>query len=64
MGSQASEARIKAESAFACIGDIIAVERVLYDSGFHVVLEDNLKILAREDPARILYDRRYPHLHR
>jgi hypothetical protein len=32
MGSQASEARIKAESAFACIGDIIAVERVLYDS--------------------------------
>jgi hypothetical protein len=33
---------IQEGSAFACIGDTIAIGRVLYDSGFPIVPEDNL----------------------
>jgi hypothetical protein len=39
-------------SAFAGIGDTIAIRRVLYDSGFPIVPADNLWVPAREDPAR------------
>jgi hypothetical protein len=40
-------------SAFAGIGDTVAIGRVLYDSGFPIVPEDNLWVPARENPARI-----------
>jgi hypothetical protein len=40
-------------TTFADIGDTIAIRRVLYDSGFAIVPEDNLWVLARENPTRI-----------
>jgi hypothetical protein len=52
VGHSASGARIQAGSAFAAIGDTVAIGRVLYDSGFPIVPADNLWVLAREDPAR------------
>jgi hypothetical protein len=52
MGLSASGVRIQAGSAFAGIGDTVAIGRVLYDSGFPIVPADNLWVLAREDPAR------------
>jgi hypothetical protein len=44
---------IQEESAFACIGDTIAIGCILYDSGFPIVLEDNLRIPPRADLSRI-----------
>jgi hypothetical protein len=52
MGHNASGARIQAGSAFAGIGDTVAIGRVLYDSGFSIIPADNLWVPAREDPAR------------
>jgi hypothetical protein len=52
VGQNASGARIQARSAFAGIGDTVAIGRVLYDSGFPIVPADNLWVPAREDPAR------------
>jgi hypothetical protein len=52
VGQVASGARIQAGSAFAGIGDTVAIGRVLYDSGFPIVPADNLWVPAREDPAR------------
>jgi hypothetical protein len=52
MGHSASGVRIQAGSAFASIGDIVAIGRVLYDFGFPIVPADNLWVPAREDPAR------------
>jgi hypothetical protein len=52
MGHSASGARIQAGSAFAGIGDTVAIGRILYDSGFPIVPTDNLWVPAREDPAR------------
>jgi hypothetical protein len=52
MGQNASGARIQVGSAFAGIGDTIAIGRVLYDSGFPIVPADNLWVPARKDPAR------------
>jgi hypothetical protein len=52
MGPNASGARIQAGSAFAGIGDTVAIGRVLYDSGFPIVPADNLWVPAREDPTR------------
>jgi hypothetical protein len=52
MGLSASGARIQAGSAFAGIGDTVAIGGVLYDSGFPIVPADNLWVPAREDPAR------------
>jgi hypothetical protein len=52
VGHNASGARIQAGSAFAGIGDTVAIGHVLYDSGFPIVLADNLWVPAREDPAR------------
>jgi hypothetical protein len=51
MGQNASGAWIQAGSAFAGIGDTIAIESVLYDSGFPIILADNLWVSAREDPT-------------
>jgi hypothetical protein len=51
MGQNASGAWIQAGSAFAGISDTVAIERVLYDSGFPIVLVDNLWVPARENPA-------------
>jgi hypothetical protein len=45
-------ARIQAGSAFAGIGDTIAIGHVLYDSGFPIIPADNLWVSARENPAR------------
>jgi hypothetical protein len=55
VGPQASAARIQAGSSFAGIsdGDTVAIERVLYDSSFPIVPEDNLWVSARENPAGI-----------
>jgi hypothetical protein len=53
MGQNASGARIQAGSAFVGIGDTVAIERVLYDSGFPIVPADNLWVPAREDPTRL-----------
>jgi hypothetical protein len=52
MGQNASGARIQAGSAFAGIGNTVAIGRVLYDSGFPIVPADNLWVPAREDPTR------------
>jgi hypothetical protein len=52
VGHNASGARIQAGSAFAGIGDTVAIGRVLYDSGFPIVPADNLWVPAREDPTR------------
>jgi hypothetical protein len=52
VGQNASGARIQAGSAFAGIGDTVAIGRILYDSGFPIVPADNLWVPAREDPAR------------
>jgi hypothetical protein len=52
VGQSASGARIQAGSAFAGIGDTVAIGRVLYDSGFPIIPVDNLWVLAREDPAQ------------
>jgi hypothetical protein len=51
MGQNASGAWIQAGSAFTGIGDTIAIKRVLYDSGFPIILADNLWVPAREDPT-------------
>jgi hypothetical protein len=51
MGQNTSGARIQAGSAFAGIGDTIAIGRVLYDSSFPIIPADNLWVPAREDPA-------------
>jgi hypothetical protein len=47
-----SGAWIQAGSAFAGIGDTVAIERVLYDFGFPIVPADNLWVPARENPVR------------
>jgi hypothetical protein len=52
VGQNASGARIQAGSAFAGIGDTVAIGRVLYDSGFPIIPADNLWVLAREEPAQ------------
>jgi hypothetical protein len=52
MGHNTSGARIQAGSAFAGIGDTVAIRRVLYDSGFPIVPADNLWVLGRENPIR------------
>jgi hypothetical protein len=52
MGHNASGAWIQAGSAFAGIGDTVAIGRVLYDSGFLIVPTDNLWVPGRENPAR------------
>jgi hypothetical protein len=52
MGQNESGARIQAGSAFAGIGDTVAIRRVLYDCDFPIVPADNLCVPAREDPAR------------
>jgi hypothetical protein len=53
MGQNVSGARIQAGSAFAGIGDTVAIGRVLYDSGFPIVPTDNLWVPATEDPTRL-----------
>jgi hypothetical protein len=53
MGHNASGARIQVGSAFACIGDTVAIGHVLYDSSFPIVPADNLWVPAREDPTRL-----------
>jgi hypothetical protein len=53
VGQNASGARIQTGSAFAGIGDTVAIRRVLYNSGFPIVPADNLWVPAREDPARL-----------
>jgi hypothetical protein len=52
MGQNALGARLQAGSAFAGIGDTVAIGCVLYDSGFPIVPADNLWVSARENPAR------------
>jgi hypothetical protein len=52
MGQNASGARIQAGSAFAGIGDTVAIGRILYDSGFPIITAENLWVPAREDPAQ------------
>jgi hypothetical protein len=52
VGLSASGARIQAGSAFAGIGDTVAIGRVLYDSGLPIIPADNFWVPAREDPAR------------
>jgi hypothetical protein len=52
VGQGVSRARIQAGSAFAGIGDTVAIGHVLYDSGFPIILADTLWVLTREDPAR------------
>jgi hypothetical protein len=52
VGQSTSGAWIQAGSAFACIGDIVAIGCVLYDSGFPIIPADNLWVPAREDPTR------------
>jgi hypothetical protein len=53
MGHHESAVRIQVGSAFLGISDTVAIGRVLYDFGFPIVPEDNLWVLARENPARI-----------
>jgi hypothetical protein len=53
MGQNASGARIQAGSAFAGIGDTVAIRRALYNSGFPIIPADNLWVPAREDPTRL-----------
>jgi hypothetical protein len=52
MGHNASGSQIQAGSAFAGIGDTVAIGRVLYDSDFPIGPADNLWVPAREDPTR------------
>jgi hypothetical protein len=52
MGENVSEAGIQAGSAFAGIGDTVAIGRVLCDPGFPIVPADNLWVPSREDPTR------------
>jgi hypothetical protein len=52
VGLGVSGARVQAGSAFAGIGDTVAIGLVLYDSGFPIVPTDKLWVPAREDPAR------------
>jgi hypothetical protein len=52
VGQSASGARIQAGSAFAGIGDTVAIGHVLYDFGLPIIPADNLWVPAREDPAR------------
>jgi hypothetical protein len=52
VGQNASGAWIQARSAFAGIGDTVAIGHVLYESGFPIIPADNLWVPAREDPAR------------
>jgi hypothetical protein len=52
MGQSTSGERIEAGSAFVGISDTVAIGCVLYDSGFTIVPADNLRVSAREDPAR------------
>jgi hypothetical protein len=52
VGHNASGARIQAGSAFAGIGDTVAIGHVLYDSSFPIVPANNLWVPAREDPTR------------
>jgi hypothetical protein len=40
-------------SAFAGIGDTVAIRCVLYDFGFPIVPADDLWVLAREDPTQL-----------
>jgi hypothetical protein len=54
VGQNASGVRIQAGSAFASIGDTVAIGRILYGSGFPIVPADNLWVPAREDPARFI----------
>jgi hypothetical protein len=54
VGQSASGARIQAGSAFTGIGDIVAIGRILYYSGFPIVPADNLWVPVREDPARFI----------
>jgi hypothetical protein len=51
MGQNASGAWIQAGSAFAGIGNTVAIGHVLYDSSFPIVPADNLWVPARENPA-------------
>jgi hypothetical protein len=51
VGHNVPGAWIQAGSAFAGIGDTIAIGRVLYDSGFPIIPADNLWVLTREDPT-------------
>jgi hypothetical protein len=52
VGHSASGAWIQAGSAFAGIGNTVTIGHVLYDSGFPIILADNLWVPAREDPAQ------------
>jgi hypothetical protein len=52
VGQNASGARIQAGSAFAGIGNTVAIGRTLYDSGFPIIPADNIWVPATEDPAR------------
>jgi hypothetical protein len=52
VGQSTSGARIQAGSAFTSIGDTVAIERILYDTGFPIISADNLWVPGREDPAR------------
>jgi hypothetical protein len=52
MGLTVSAGRIQAGSAFACIGDTVAIGCVLYDSGFPIVPADNFWVPSRENPVR------------
>ena len=49
VGQEASEARIRAGSAFAGIGDTVAISRVLYARNFPIVPNDECWITAREN---------------
>ena len=51
MGPEAPGARIRAGSAFAGIGDTVAVGRVIYAGNLPIVPDDECWIPAREDIA-------------
>jgi hypothetical protein len=53
MGYNALGARIQAGSAFAGIGNTVAIGHVLYDFGFPIVPADNLWVPVREDPTQL-----------
>ena len=52
VGPEASGGRNRAGSAFAGIGDTVAIGRVLYAGGFPLVLQDEYWIPARERVVR------------
>jgi hypothetical protein len=52
VGLSTSGTRIQAGSAFAGIGDTVAIGCVVYNSGFPIIPADNLWVPAREDPTR------------